>query len=114
MKRITYYLLLFSLFFCLESVAQKVQNQEPLASKSTRKGRKELRREQRVHNAMIGLAAQNERKARKEHKLGTANHHDSKAKKLDKDRRKAKEKKEREDVKAAKAESKKGREEKGS
>ena len=112
MKKIMYYLLLFSLFFCLESVAQKVQNKEPLSNKTTRKGKRELRREQRIHIATIGLATQNERKARKEHKLGTANHHDSKAKKLGKDRKKAKKKEERENVKAAKAESKNGREEK--
>ncbi len=110
MKRIMNYLLLFSLLFCMESVAQKVQNKQPLSNKTTIKGKRELRREMRIHKASLGLAAQNERKARKEHKLGTANHHDSKAKRLGKDRRKAKEKKEREEVKAAKTEAKNGRE----
>jgi hypothetical protein len=83
-------LMLLSMFFCLESMAQKVQNEQPLSNKSTMKGRRELRREMRTHHAMEGLAAKNERKARREHDLGTANHHDSKARKISKDRKKAK------------------------
>jgi hypothetical protein len=80
MKKIVY-LIIFSVFFGLECIAQQPQNMEPLSNKTTRKGRRELRREMRIHNSMVSLASNNERKARKEHKLGTALHHDSKAKK---------------------------------
>lgn len=107
MKKILNYLLLFSLFFCLQGVAQKSQNEQPLSNKTTIKGKRELRKEMRIHNATVKLSKQNEREARKKHKLGTANHHDSKAKKLGKDRKKAQKKEERENEKAAKSESKK-------
>jgi hypothetical protein len=99
-------LILFSVFFCLENVAQQPQNMEPLSNKTTRKGRRELRRENRIHHAMEGLASKNERRARREHDLGTANHHDSKAKKLSKDRKKAKLKEEKDQLKAQKEKSK--------
>lgn len=94
MKKLLFIMLL-STFFCLEGVAQKQQNAEPLSNKSTIKGKRELRREMRIHNAAGKLAKQNERRARKEHKLGTVSHHDSKAKKLTKERKKAKQKDEK-------------------
>ena len=98
--------MLFSVFFCMEGIAQKPQNEEPLSNKTTMKGRRELRRENRIHHRMAALARKNERAARKEHDLGTANHHDSKAKKLSKDRRKAKLKEEKDQLKAQKEKSK--------
>lgn len=98
-------IMLFSVFFCFENMAQKTQMEEPLSNKSTIKGKRELKREMRIHNAAGSkLAKQNERRARKEHKLGTVSNHDSKAKKLAKDRKKAK-------LKDEKMQAKKNREE---
>jgi hypothetical protein len=96
-------LILFSAFFYLESAAQKTQNEQQLSNTTTMKGRRELRREKRVRHTMEGLAAKNERRARREHDLGTSNHHNSKAKKIAKDRKKAKLKDEKDQLKKERA-----------
>jgi len=61
--------------------------QEPIADNSTYGGRRELRRENKIHHASVKLAKKNERESRKKRKIGTQNNHKKMAKNLSKERK---------------------------
>jgi hypothetical protein len=69
MKNLFKYLLVFSFLFSLNCVAQEPGDSKPLASKSTMKGRKELRKERKVKKHSDGNAKKQERSAIKRSKV---------------------------------------------
>jgi len=87
MKKITNYILLLSLFFCLNSVAQK---SEPVSNKTSFWGKRHLKKEKRVQHASNNVAKSNEHRARKKNKLGTTQPHKANKKAQPKEKHKVK------------------------
>ena len=90
MKNILKCLLLFSLFFSLENMAQKPGDTKVLSDNSTYKGRVELRKEKRVQHRKEKMDKKNERKARRKNSAGGLPEKSVRTKKNSKEKRKAK------------------------
>lgn len=87
--------------FSLRGIAQQPTADAKISNKTTMKGKRELRKERRRHHNAVVLASSNERKSRKSNGTGTVNRHDTKSKKLVKERKrfKSKEAKKRDEEK---------------
>jgi len=90
MKKVIKFIFLFSIVFCLKGIAQEPGDSKPLSNKTTIKGKRELRKENRKQSAAANLASKNERQSRMKNNIGTVNKHKSKSKKLARERRREK------------------------
>jgi hypothetical protein len=69
MKKILLFIIVFTVFFGLRSLAQNTPD-ERVSNKTTFKGKRALRKEKRIHENASNLTASNERKARKRNAKG--------------------------------------------
>ena len=90
MKKIMTLIFTFTVLLCIRVFPQQPGDSRGLSDNSTIKGKRLLHREMKSHRASVTLAAKNEKKARREHKLGTMNHHNSKSKQIARQNRRAK------------------------
>jgi len=90
MKKIMTLIFTFTLIFFVRVYPQQPGDSRPLSDNTTFKGKRQLHREKKIHKASVTLASKNEKSARREHKLGTMNHHNSKSKQIAKHNRKVK------------------------
>jgi hypothetical protein len=95
MKKIMTMIFAFTILLCVRAFPQQPGDSRGISDNSSIKGKRLLNREMRSHKAAVTLAAKNEKKARKEHKLGTMNHHNSKAKQISRQNKKAQKKAEK-------------------
>jgi hypothetical protein len=89
MKKIMTLIFTFTVLLCVRAFPQQTRDAR-ISDNTTFKGKRLLHQEKKTHRATITLAAKNEKRARREHKTGTMNHHNSKAKQIAKQNRKAK------------------------
>lgn len=90
MKTIITLILLFFILSTSNSIAQpKV---EKLSNKTSLKGRWQLRKENKIHNATDNLADNNERKSRRKNHLGTLSNYKANRKEITKERKRSKKK----------------------
>ena len=89
MKKIMTLIFTFTVLLCIRAFPQQTRD-AGLSDNTTFKGKRLLHQEKKTHKATVQLAAKNEKAARRKHKLGTMNHHNSKAKQIAKQNRKAK------------------------
>ena len=90
MKKIMTLIFTFTVLLCVRAFPQEPGDSRGLSNNTTFKGKRLLHQEKKTHKATMSLASKNEKRARREHKLGTMNHHNSKANKIAKQNRKAK------------------------
>ncbi len=81
---------MFSIFFCVDCIAQKPGDSKAPIDNTTFKGKRELRKRKRVQKRTMKLADQNERKSRKENNMGLTSNHKTQKKKQLKERKKSK------------------------
>jgi hypothetical protein len=80
MKKIMTLIFAFTIILCVRAFPQQPGDSRGISNNTTMKGKRLLHREMKSHRATVTLAAKNEKKSRREHKMGTMNHHNSKAK----------------------------------
>ncbi|MCD6017347.1 MAG: hypothetical protein K0S53_468 [Bacteroidetes bacterium] len=98
------YILLFMFIMNIKSIGQRATKQEGISNTTSIRGKKLLRKENRIHNATENLAVRNENKARKKHKLGTLSNYNSQKKMVNRERKKAKKEKAKEEKQSIKKE----------
>jgi hypothetical protein len=90
MKKIMTMIFILSVIFVVRAYPQQPGDSRPLSDNSTMKGKRQLRHEKKIHKSSVVMASKNEKAARRKHKLGTMNHHDSKSRKIAKNNKRAK------------------------
>lgn len=69
MKKILLFIIAFSVFFCLQSVAQNTGDSK-VSNKTTFKGKRQLKKEKRIHKNASNVTASNAKAAKKRNAKG--------------------------------------------
>ena len=77
-------------FFAINSLDSFAQPQvESLSNKNSFKGKRELRRENRIHHSTDNMSDKNERRSRRKNNLGTMSNYNSSKKEVTKERKRS-------------------------
>jgi hypothetical protein len=94
------------------SIAQRASKQEKISNNTSMRGKKLLRKENKIHASVENLAEKNENKSRRKHKLGTLSNYKSQKKIVTRERKRARKEQEKSEKQALRKEKGRGKESK--